>query len=132
MKASLRGIAWCGFADFGLQLCLLFFLALCAEQLRHEESAVPVLDLRLPDLAGGQPAADPSTRALLVEFDGQRVAVAGETIGDCADDGVLAEVVRRVRREPSRPLQLMLPDGPYARLLAAVGAKEVRFGTDRR
>jgi hypothetical protein len=124
---ALRGVAWCSFADFALLLALLFFLALCAEQVRH--APAPVLDLQLPALAGAVAASRPA--AMQVEWDGASIAVDGCRLGSSEQAAVMQELARRVAAS-DLPVQLLLPEGPYAQLLAAIGQRRLQLSSASR
>lgn len=124
---SLRGIAWCVLSDFGLQLCLLFFLALCAEQQRQQRLAAPELAMTLPGLAGRTVKAERERPPFVIEWDGARIAAGGRVLGRSDDPGVFAAVEDALRAAGGGPVLLRIPAGPYTRLRGAIGARDVRL-----
>lgn len=125
-RTDLRGIAFTLFTDFALQLSLIFLMALAAAQAAGKVRLARELDIALPAL--GAESAEPPQAPLVVEWDGQVVALAGKTIGSMADPGTLGRLQQLMQAEPAdRQVVLRIPDGPYTQLRQAISGRPIRL-----
>lgn len=122
---ALRSVAWSVLSDFGLQLCIVFLLALCAEHQRQQRKLAAELQMQLPDLPGRTAADEPSRPPMVVEWDGTLIAVDGRVLGPGSDTAILGLVERLVADDHGRRIVLRIPSSPYTELRRVLGNREV-------